>query len=91
MSIRDNLTPRERQIRETLAGIRPGLDDDTPFDPHQAEYDQQLEATAARERQVHAASTQFAICAACRERYPGGSDECPHCGHVHAARQPWTP
>lgn len=87
--IADNLTPRERQIRETLLGLRGTPPDEDAVDSHEHDLDDEAHAFSRPEAQR--AETQFAVCVRCRQRYPGGSDTCPECGHVHTHRYAGTP
>jgi ribosomal protein L40E len=85
MSIGDQLTPRERQIRETLAGIRPGLDPAHDF-PLEGDVESlgplpaSVPPPGVRRAQVAQNETAFWICRACRARVPGVGGECPECG-----------
>lgn len=86
MTISDNLTPRERQIRETLAGVRGDLDDEpTPTRakdysaPDTGPVPLTVEARAKRAAQVERERTQWWWCPRCRTRVQGSGTICPTC------------
>lgn len=72
MTIGDNLTPRERQIRETLAGMR-DEDDDGPVGVTGRPSD------AVRRGQVERNASAFWFCPRCRARVPGNGSVCAEC------------
>lgn len=80
MSITDNLTPRERQIRETMAGLRGGA-------PMAEEVEQRAErrelTEAERSRRLASAErelTQVWWCPGCKAENRGSGDLCTSCG-----------
>jgi rubrerythrin len=89
VTISDNLTPRERQIRETLAGIRGAPPDEDAADSHEFEMPEPPPVLddAARERRLAQAErerTQWWWCPRCRTRVQGSGSICPTC-HPEAA------
>jgi hypothetical protein len=89
VTIRDNLSPRERQVAETLAGLREDPAHDFPLEgdpmdldplgtppeaPKLSEVDR-----ARREAQAEREMTAFWICPRCRAQNRGDGDACPEC------------
>lgn len=71
MTIRDSLTPRERQIRETLAGMRDDDDDRPQGKPGNL--------APVRAEQVARERTAFWFCPRCRKQVQGTGSVCPYC------------
>lgn len=91
MTIRDNLSPRERQVAETLAGLREDPAHDFPLEgdpmdldslgtpPQMSEHDREQ-----RLAQAERLMTAFWYCPRCKHQNRGEGGECDGCGWTTA-------